>query len=77
MGLYNAQLTEKLGTMKESGVKFPITDDEWTNFNARFVNVTHNSFKNEFKLGLVKVKDSLTSERISELVGNKLLGFDF
>ena len=69
------QLRQKLGTMKESGVKFSITVDEWTNFNTRFVNVTLNSFKNEFKLGLVKVKDSLTSERITELVGNKLLEF--
>lgn len=61
--------------MKEDGIKFCATFDEWTsNKNRRFMSIIlHGQGTKFWNLGLVRITGSLTSENAVTLVASKLL----
>lgn len=76
--------TEKKSEMKDTfdrklkcGERFSITLDEWTSIrNRRYININvHDSNNQQFNLGLIRAKGSITSERTLELVRAKCNSF--
>ncbi|XP_077299726.1 uncharacterized protein LOC143920672 isoform X3 [Arctopsyche grandis] len=74
------ELRDELLKFKESGSRFSISVDEWTDLNhRRYLNVTlHDTKKNlktEHKLGLTFIKDTCDAFTLKKLITNKLNEF--
>ena len=62
---------------QESDKKFSLTLDEWTSTkNRRYMNINlHDSEGKTYNLGLVRILGSCTSEKILNMVNERLLNF--
>ena len=72
-----ATIKRILKEKEEEGQRFSFTTDEWTKSVRRFCNINVHFKGGDFmRIGMVRVRGSLTSERAAELFRNKLAEFD-